>query len=342
MQRILFIINHKIDNQYSMFKYAAMHKFLINNINNKKFIFKVININNIIFKNSKNKIITRINKYFFFPIYLFFISRKYNIVHICDQGNAYLINFLKCKKIVVTCHDLILIKFHFKNLKDRVLSIITKKSLEKADVIIAASLNTKQDIRKYLSTKAKIYQIYHPVLFKSHKNKNIKFQNFILHIGNAFYKNRRLAINFFKFLSKKNKNKYSLVCIGEIKPDEKKFLKNENIRKNVYFIKNISEAKVISLYKKCRFLLVTSLYEGYGYPILEAYYYKKKIISTSAGSLKEIVLSNYTSHKNTVKSLYNVYKLNSKINKTKQGLELLKKINNKEGYKNFYNKIYSE
>lgn len=341
MHKVLFIINHKSDNQYSMLKYASMHKSIIDNNYNKKFLFKTIFVKNIFLKNSKNKIVIRINKYILFPIYLFFISKDYRVIHICDQGNSYLVNFLNCKKIIVTCHDLILLKFRLNNIKDRILAIITKKSLEKANIIIALSINTKNDIKKYLKTEAEIYQIYSPVIFKPYRDMRIKYKNFILHIGNHFYKNRSLAINFFKYLSKKSKKKYCLVCVGEVKPNEKKLFNDIEIKNKIFFLNNISEPYMASLYKKCRFLLVTSLYEGYGYPILEAYYFKKKIISTSSGSLKEIVLKNFLSSKNTVNSLYKVYKSNLNFKKTYLGSKLLKNINNKKKYKNLYNKIYS-
>ena len=162
-----------------------------------------------------------------------------------------------------------------------------------------------------------------------------------MHIGNHFYKNRSLAINFFKYLSKKSKKKYSLVCVGEVKPKEKKLLNDIETKNKIFFLKNISEPYMASLYKKCRFLLVTSLYEGYGYPILEAYNFKKKIISTSSGSLREIVLKHFLSRKNTVNNLYKIYKSNLNFKKTYLGSKLLKNINNKKKYKNFYNKIYS-
>jgi len=241
----------------------------------------------------------------------------------------------------VTCHDLILLKFPFSNIRDKILAKITKKSLEKADTIIALSINTKNDIKKYLKTNAKIYQIYSPVILKPYKNIKINYPNFILHIGNHFYKNRQLAIKFFKYLSKKTNNKYSLVCVGGIKPSETKLLNDDELKKKIFFLENVSEIQIANLYKKCRFLLVTSLYEGYGYPILEAYFYKKKIISTSSGSLKEIVLKRYLSTKNTINNFYKVYKSNLNLRKTNLDSKLLKKINNKKNYKNFYNKIYS-
>ena len=331
-----------MDYQYSMFKYAAMHKNLINNNKDKKIFLRTVEVKNIIFKNSKNKFLITLNKYIFFPIYIFFISKDYKTAHIGDQGISYLVNFLNCKTIIVTCHDLILLKYRFQSIKDKILAFITKKSLEKANIIIAVSINTKKDVKKYIKTKAKIYQIYSPIIFKAKKNLNIKYKKFILHIGNHFYKNRSFAINFFRFLLKNTKVKYSLVCVGTIQPHEKKLLYDLNLNKNIFFLKNISETKIVNLYKKCEFLLVSSLYEGYGYPVLEAYHYKKKIIATSSGSLNEILINSYKSDKMAIKSFYRVYKSNLSKNETHLGTKILDKINNKIKYKIFYNKIYSQ
>lgn len=107
MNKILFITNYKKDNQYSMSKYNLIHlKSLQKNSN---FTVYECSIRDLIFERVNNSILRSLNKYFLFPIYIFFKSFGYDLIHISDQGNAYLNIFIP-KKTIITCHDMILIK----------------------------------------------------------------------------------------------------------------------------------------------------------------------------------------------------------------------------------------
>ena len=100
-----------------------------------KYIFDYLHINNIVFNSSKNIIIRRINKYILFPIYLLFKSLRYDLIHISDQGNAYFANFIFNKKIIITCHDMILFKLKVTKLRDKLLKKFNLLGLKKANHI---------------------------------------------------------------------------------------------------------------------------------------------------------------------------------------------------------------
>ena len=344
--KILFLVNHKDDNQYSMLKYASIHKAMISRKNNKGYIFDYLHINNIVFNSSKNIILRRINKYILFPIYLLFKSLRYDLIHISDQGNAYLANFIFNKKIIITCHDMILFKLKVTKLRDKLLKKFNLLGLKKANHIIAVSKNTKKDIKKYLKKNIKISHIYQliPHIKYINANRQVK-EKYILHIGNHLYKNRYLALEFINLLIKKKITKYKLVCVGEIRNQERNYIKKNSLQKYIQFFQNISDKKIFSLYKFSSYIIITSNYEGFGVPVIETYHHKKKLLSSTNGSLKEIVIPDFKIKKYTKYGFFNLFKklekienLNSKI--LKKSLKILNIINNKDRYLKSYDKIY--
>ncbi len=346
MIKILFLVNHKDDNQYSMLKYASIHKAMIARKNNKGYVFDYLHINNIIFNSSKNIILRRINKYILFPIYLFFKSSRYDLVHISDQGNAYIANFIFNKKIIITCHDMILFKIKITKFRDKLLKKLNLLGLKRANHIIAVSKNTKKDIKKYLKKNVKISHIYQQIPHKKYinVNKQVK-EKYILHIGNHVYKNRLLAFEFINLLIKKKITKYKLVCVGKISNQERNYIKINNLNKYIQFFQNISDKKIFSLYKFSSYVIVTSNYEGFGIPVIETYHHRKKLLSSTNGSLKEIVIPDFGVKNYTKYGFFNLFqklekseKLNSKI--LKKSLKILNIINNRDKYLKNYNEIY--
>ena len=152
MYKILFITNYRRDNQYSMERYSKTHINLLKS--QREFEIDVCPISNIFLKNSQNKLIRFLNKYILFPIYIFFKSLNYKIVHISDNGNAYL-NLFIIRKTIITCHDLIPYRFPKSNLKNRVYRFLNKKGMLMSKCIIAVSKSTKKDFFLKFITKKK-------------------------------------------------------------------------------------------------------------------------------------------------------------------------------------------
>ena len=109
---------------------------------------------------------------------------------------------------------------------------------------------------------------------------------------------------------------------------------------------NISNFKKKRIFQSSRCLIVTSIYEGYGFPILEAYSLKVPVVSSNKGSLKEICTPFSMVKKynvlNYVKKILIIDKnifLRNKI--IKKNTIILRKINNVKNYKLFYKNIYT-
>ena len=94
-------------------------------------------------------------------------------------------------------------------------------------------------------------------------------------------------------LLKKNNPKIHLIIIGAPKKNghTEKLIKKLNIEDNVIFKKNISKEKIRELYATSSIAIVSSLYEGFGYPVIEAMSCEVPLIATNISSIPELVRS---------------------------------------------------
>ena len=94
-------------------------------------------------------------------------------------------------------------------------------------------------------------------------------------------------------LLKKNNPKIHLIIIGAPKKNghTEKLIKKLNIEDNVIFKKNISKEKIKELYSTSSIAIVSSLYEGFGYPVIEAMSCEVPLIATNISSIPEMVRS---------------------------------------------------
>ena len=110
--------------------------------------------------------------------------------------------------------------------------------------------------------------------------------------------------------------------------------KNRKISNNIFILGKISEEKKYSLYKNCLCYIHPSLYEGFGMPLVEAMLLKKKIITNTNGSIREITLNKAIYVKNPMDYKSWIRKIN-KFNYLK-----FPKINIKKSTKFIIIKIY--
>ncbi len=94
-------------------------------------------------------------------------------------------------------------------------------------------------------------------------------------------------------LLKKNNPKIHLIIIGAPKKNghTEKLIKKLNIEDNVIFKKNISKERIKELYSTSSIAIVSSLYEGFGYPVIEAMSCEVPLIATNTSSIPELVRS---------------------------------------------------
>jgi len=236
-------------------------------------------------------------------IYPFFLN-KYNL-DLMHFGH-FNVPILYRKKIVVTVHDLIL--FHYPTFKNSTLSksyyllkllayrLVINLAVKKAETIIAISNFTKRDLIDNLKVPAgKIKVIYQGCNFsdlekKINSNDILKkygiIKPYFLYVGNAYpHKNLdRLCQAFFVF--KKRNDSVDLVLAGG-----KDYFYNRLQKKfkEIIFPGFIKTVDLKTIYKESEAVVFPSLYEGFGFPPLEALIYGKLVACSNRTSMPEIL-----------------------------------------------------
>lgn len=205
--------------------------------------------------------------------------------------NPYFLPYLKYKPFVITIHDLIP-EYFPKYFENTTLLENKKKLIEKADAIIAVSSNTKKDlVNFYQINENKIHVIHHG--FKPEKVTQTKVElklpsRFILYVGErGDYKN----FNFFIESAAPvliNHNIH-LLCAGGRKftDAETKIFEKLHI-KHLTSQFSVSDEELYAIYSQALLFVFPTLYEGFGIPILEAFYNKCPVVASNKGSIPEI------------------------------------------------------
>ena len=284
-------------------------------LNLLKYFHKVANQKtqfNVYLKNSPLHDLPEENKYFkyclingkflwsqiYLPLYLY---RKKNI-DVYFSPAHYLPRFCPVPQ-VVTIHDLAYLYYPEDFIKKDLwqLKNWTNFSINQAKRIIAVSKTTKKDIIKNNGVdEDKVSVIYNgyekisqKLKVKSQKyNSKVKSKEpFILFVGTIQpRKNLEVLIDAFDKFTQTNKE-FKLVIVGKkgwLYENIFEKVKTMNLEKKVIFTDHVSDSELIWLYKNAFCLVLPSLYEGFGIPVLEAMNFDCPLIASFSSSLPEI------------------------------------------------------
>lgn len=220
------------------------------------------------------------------------LKGDYDIFH-PTYYDPYFLDYVK-KPFVLTVYDMIHeIYPEYFGLNDR--TTVHKKLLcDKAQSIIAISETTKQDIIDILQVdESKITSILLASNFdqivpeKPVKSEHL--ENYILFTGQRWiYKNFYFMLQSISEFLLTDKT-LKLVCSGSpFTMEECLFIKNLGIENQVIQYYSKDDHELAWLYQNALCFIFPSLYEGFGFPLLEAFASKCPTISSTGGSLKEI------------------------------------------------------
>jgi glycosyltransferase involved in cell wall biosynthesis len=220
------------------------------------------------------------------------------------------ISLSKDVKFVITVHDISFLRYpdffsKRKNFWHRALPI--KKLLERANMIVAVSQSTKDDLVELLNLPPeKIRVIYSgnnsdvPVVKKlkeanAYLEKNKINSRFILFVGNI--EPRKNIINLIKAYNilrqeKPELNDVQLIIAGAPGWKHKKIFtswKQSPFKDDIKFLGYIDKYEKEYLYQTASVFVYPSFYEGFGFPPLEAMSYSLPVVSSNVSSLPEVL-----------------------------------------------------
>lgn len=288
---------------------------------------------------------------------------KLDILHDLGQISPF---FFKSKtKKILTIFDLSPILFpRFFTKLTNIYTKLFPTILKNTDHIITVSENSKKDIIKifdipkekitvtYLSVEDKFKPIRDKIYLELIRKKYSLPKRFILFVGTIEpRKNLTSLLSAFSDI-KKNKLEIKLVIVGKmgwLQNDIFKKIKQLDIEQDVIFTGFVEEKDLPYFYNLAKLFVYPSLYEGFGFPVLEAMACGCPVITSPTSSLSEItgnaaILLNPTDTRNMTKVILNTVsnkKLRSKL--IEYGLSHVKKFNWQNCAKNtlkVYNEIY--
>lgn len=216
-----------------------------------------------------------------------------DVVHICDHANSVYVPWLNGKAHVVTCHDMLAIRSALGEMPEASTRLLGHqyqrmilRGLQQADHIICVSEATKSDLQRIAGVNEKRVTVisnginypYFPMCKAEARDILKGFGNgclrpFFMHVGgNEWYKNREGVLRLFLGLVHDSAFKnHLLIMAGKPLPCELKRLIHESgLAGRVVNVVNPTNEQLCALYSQAEALLFPSLYEGFGWPIIEA------------------------------------------------------------------------
>lgn len=246
-------------------------------------------------KGSSDRIITE-------QVKLLKLYKKYDIVHFLDYATPAL---YKGKKIA-TIHDMAMHTMKDKYTKGQVLikTILLKNTIKNADKLICISEFTKKELLKYYPKvdESKIEVVYNGFEYNEIEltqqvidttlNKFNITKDYLLFVGTLSpHKNIERIIEAFNKVRNEGYD-YQLVICGKkgwLYEDIFNKVKELKLENEVVFTDYVTDEELEVLYKNTKLFVFPSLYEGFGFPPIEAMARKIPIITSTEGALKEIV-----------------------------------------------------
>jgi glycosyltransferase involved in cell wall biosynthesis len=172
---------------------------------------------------------------------------------------------------------------------------IRKKILQNAKAIIAVSENTKEDLVDIYKTinEEKIHVIQHGIEDNDNHSSilhdNCVISKFILYVGHREgYKNFKILLPTLKRINEKTD--INLYIVGpKSTTDEEKLISKLNINSKVRFLGKVSDKELDTLYSQCLAFIYPSLYEGFGYPLIESMARGAIPIASNTSSIPEVL-----------------------------------------------------
>jgi glycosyltransferase involved in cell wall biosynthesis len=251
-----------------------------------------------------------LDKYLVFPFTLVRAARGGMLVHILDHSNALYCFWLRSNKVVVTCNDLLAVRSalgeipeHRTGFTGRLLQKWVLAGLRRADRIVCISEATKLDVLRLTgkpeSEVSTIYLGLDPVFetdLRGSRNKKragavkraamekeflfgsvsgkfaCRVKNalsrellapYLLHVGSdTWYKNRPGVLRIYREVRRRlGRTAPDLIMVGSAL---------EPKAPGVHYLEEVTDTMLADLYRNAALLLFPSLYEGFGWPVVEA------------------------------------------------------------------------
>jgi glycosyltransferase involved in cell wall biosynthesis len=279
------------NNHYSLFttkKRSSETSFNIGSNKNTSVILPETFLNKRVTANWRSYVITAL-----------LTKTKIDVYHGLSNELPFNIDNFKGKKIV-TIHDLIFLRHPklYNPIDRKIYNTKFKSACELADVIIATSQQTRNDLVEFYSVSPEkikvVYQSCNDVFYMETDGIEIdririKYNlpnNYLLNVGTV--EERKNLITLLRALT--IVKDIPLIVIGKKKSYFKKvekYIEENNLKNRIHFLENIPNEDLPAIYRNSEIFIYPSLFEGFGIPIIEALTSNVPVITTQGGCFEE-------------------------------------------------------
>jgi len=247
-------------------------------------------------------------RYYFYPWRVKREAKRVELVHVLDHSYAHMIETAGRRPVVVTVHDLMPVVVlrspsggggWREGVRNRFLRQALK-ALRQADSYIVGTEWLKRELATWLGDEKNIHVVPFGVdraFFgesavareRGRSEWRIPEDAFVvLHVGSTVdRKNVPLVIQTVARLRQQT-DAYLLQVGGRFTPEQEQLIDRLDMRSAVRSISSADETALRRAYRTADVLLFPSLYEGFGFPVLEAFASGLPVVTSGAGGLKEV------------------------------------------------------
>jgi glycosyltransferase involved in cell wall biosynthesis len=178
--------------------------------------------------------------------------------------------------------------------------------VKSADYILANSKDTKDTTVRYLGIKAEKIDIIYAGIQKEYRKRtypdhavetmkktfDIRGEYIIMPGADDFRKNVPGTIEAYALLPEAVRKQYQLVITGgmckESLKDMLEIVDKHDLADRVVFTGYVSVENFVMLYNKAKLMVFPSQYEGFGFPVAEAFACGTPVVTSNLGSLSEV------------------------------------------------------
>jgi glycosyltransferase involved in cell wall biosynthesis len=230
-----------------------------------------------------------------------------DVIHVIDHGQAYLLSELDASRTVVTCHDVILLalasgRIGAASVPPIALQILklSLQLMKRAAAIVADSEQTKRDLVTFIGLPADRVTVIAPGLNQpfspdaergaaTRRRLGLGEGPLVLHIGRAFYKNISGVLRVIHALRGQGIPARFVRTGRRLDGAERALAQGLGITDAIVELGGVPDEQLPALYNAVDLLLFPSLYEGFGWPPLEAMASGTPVVCSRAGSLDLVV-----------------------------------------------------
>jgi glycosyltransferase involved in cell wall biosynthesis len=253
-----------------------------------------------------DKVDSYAGRFLYYPRIAAAASSSPHVYHIVDHGQAFLIGSVDPRRTVVTCHDLMLLVQASGRLGSRARSGVALtvfrrvvQRLRLAAAVVAVSEQTRRDLTQFLDIdpcrieviSSGLNQPFAPASGAREAGRRrwgLHQKKVVLQIGDAFYKNVETCLHIVARLRRRGLAVTFLRGGRLLSPRLLILAENLGIQDLILDLGRVPDSDLPLLYNAADVLLCPSLYEGFGWPPLEAMACGTPVVCSRGGSLAEI------------------------------------------------------